>query len=213
MNIPVFLILITFFTFNFSVSATDSLEDLVQNVAAKKLDLFDDKLLEPEDAFQFSVSVKNSNTLYVNWKIAPEYYLYREKIKLELPSSGNGTKLGDYFVPNGLPKFDEAFGKVEIFTESLNFDVPILREDHNKQTLKIRAYFQGCAERGICYPPMTKEVILELPVAHTLEALPETESQTTHVLNMPMIVLLVFSVLVLIGAMFIAIQLKNQSAK
>lgn len=212
MNIHFLLILLTFLTFDFSVSAASSLEDLVQDIAAKKLNLFDDKLLEPEQAFQFSADVKNGNTLYVNWKIAPEYYLYREKIKLELPSS-NGTKLGDYFVPNGLPKFDEAFGKVEIFTESLNFDVPIFREDHNKQTLKLRAYFQGCAERGICYPPMTKEVILELPVAHTLEALPEMESQAIQVSNVPIIVLLAFSVLVLIGAMFITTQLKNQSAK
>jgi thiol:disulfide interchange protein DsbD len=202
------LIFVTVYTLNFSVFAADSLEDLVRDVAAAKLDLFGEQLLEPEQAFEFSASVKNGNTLYVNWEIAPAYYLYREKIKLELVNS-EGTKLGDYFVPNGLPKQDEAFGKVEIFSESLNFDVPLLREDHGKQTVKLRAYFQGCAERGVCYPPMTKDVMLDLPVAHELDALPEDEFQTTRVLNFPIIVLLIFSVLVLVWSAIIAVRIKN----
>lgn len=202
------LIFLAFFTLNFSAFAADSLENLVRNVAAAKLDLFGEQLLEPEQAFEFSASVKNGNTLYVNWEIAPAYYLYREKIKLEL-LGGDGTKLGDYFVPNGLPKQDEAFGKVEIFSESLNFDVPLLREDHGKQTVKLRAYFQGCAERGVCYPPMTKDVMLDLPVAHELDALPEEEFQTTRVLNFPIIVLLIFSVVVLVWSAIIAVRIKN----
>jgi thiol:disulfide interchange protein DsbD len=192
-----FLIFFTFFIFNFPTFATDSLEELVRNVAAQKLNLFGEQLLEPEQAFKFSASVKNANTLSVNWEVAPEYYLYREKIKLELLGS-DATKLGDYFVPNGLPKHDEAFGKVEIFTESLNFDVPVLREDHGKQTVKLRAHFQGCAERGVCYPPMTKEVLLDLPIAHELGALLENGSQTTHVLTFEFVALLIFSALVLI---------------
>lgn len=202
------LIFLAFFTLNFSAFAADSLENLVRNVAAAKLNLFGEQLLEPEQAFEFSASVKNGNTLYVNWEIAPAYYLYREKIKLEL-LGGDGTKLGDYFVPNGLPKQDEAFGKVEIFSESLNFDVPLLREDHGKQTVKLRAYFQGCAERGVCYPPMTKDVMLDLPVAHELDALPEEKFQTTRVLNFPIIVLLIFSVLVLVWSAIIAVRIKN----
>lgn len=202
------LVFLTIFSFNASIFADDSLEQLVRNVAAAKLDLFGEQLLEPEQAFEFSASVKNGNTLYVNWEIAPAYYLYREKIKLEL-LGGDGTKLGDYFVPNGLPKQDEAFGKVEIFSESLNFDVPLLREDHGKQTVKLRAYFQGCAERGVCYPPMTKDVMLDLPVAHELEALPESNAQATRVLNFPIIVLLIFSVLVLIWSAIITIRMKN----
>jgi thiol:disulfide interchange protein DsbD len=202
------LIFLAIFTLNSSVFAADSLEDLVRNVAASKLNLFGEQLLEPEQAFEFSANVKNGNTLYVNWEIAPAYYLYREKIKLEL-LGGDGTKLGDYFVPNGLPKHDEAFGNVEIFTDALSFDVPLSREDHGKQIIKLRAYFQGCAERGVCYPPMTKEIMLDLPVAHELEALSEDTVQTTRVLNFPLIALLIFSVLVLIWSVIIERRVKN----
>ncbi len=160
-----------------------SLEEMVLNASAVKLNLFSDELLQPEQAFEFSASIKDGNTLYVNWEIAPNYYLYREKIKLELRNA-NGVSLGDYSIPNGLPKNDEAFGKVEIFYEGLNFDVPLLRENSGEQTLTLVASFQGCADRGVCYPPMTKEVTLNLPVAQTVSALPqEMESEQSQIVS------------------------------
>ena len=202
------LVFLTVFVFNSPTFAEDSLEQLVRNVAAEKLNVFGDQLLEPEQAFDFSASVKNGNTLSVTWKIAPDYYLYREKIKLEFINS-EGVKLGDYYVPNGLPKHDEAFGDVETFHENLMFDFPVWREDHGAQTVKLRAYFQGCAERGVCYPPMTKDVMLDLPVAHSLEALSESNTQKTSVSNTPILILLIFSIIVLILSAIIAIRLKK----
>ena len=202
------LILIVFTLFSSPLFAADSLEQLVRDTAALKLNLFGDELLQPEQAFEFSANVKNGNTIYVNWEIAPNYYLYREKIKLELVNS-DGVKLGDYTIPNGLPKHDEAFGDVEVLSEDLNFNVTLWREDHGAQTVKLRAYFQGCAERGVCYPPMTKDVMLDLPVAHQLEALPEIEPTESQNIGVPMTILLIFSVVVLILSAIIAIRLKK----
>lgn len=204
------LIFLTVFVFNSPVFAEDSLEQLVRNTAALKLNLFGDQLLEPDDAFEFSVSVKNGNTLYVSWEIAPNYYLYREKIKLELVNA-SGTKLGDYSIPNGEPKHDESFGDVEVLSEDLNFNVPLVREDHGTQTVKLRAYFQGCAERGVCYPPMNKEVLLDLPVAHQLIASPEQTSTQTPGVFVSLIILLIFSVIVLILSAIMAIRLKKSA--
>jgi thiol:disulfide interchange protein DsbD len=201
------LIFLTIFTLvSLPTFANDSLEQLVRNASAMKLNLFGDDLLQPEEAFEFSASVKDGNTLYVNWEIAPNYYLYREKIKLELVSS-NGVKLGDYTIPNGLPKHDEAFGEVEIFSERLNFDVPLVREDHGAQTTKLRASFQGCAERGVCYPPMTKDIILELPVAHQLKAISEPVEKLQD-LNAPstLLLFLLGSLLIIIGVYLNALE-------
>lgn len=203
------VIFLTVFLFSILAHSEDSLDQLVRNVAAAKLNIFgNETLLSAEEAFQFTASVKNANTLSVHWKIAPDYYLYREKTKLELVNS-EGTKFGDYDVPNGLPKHDEAFGEVQIFYENLDFDVPVLREDHNAQTVKLRAYFQGCAERGVCYPPMTQDVMLNLPVAHALEPLPETTPKTA-VLNKPILMLLIFSLLVLILSVNMILKLKGK---
>ncbi len=159
---PALIFLVTSALFSSPTFAADSLDQLVRNAAALKLNLFGDELLQPEQAFEFSASVKNSNTLYVNWEIAPNYYLYREKIKLELVDA-KGVKLGNFTIPKGTPKHDEAFGKVEIFSGDLHFNVPLIRENNTAQTVTLRASFQGCAERGVCYPPMKKDMALELP--------------------------------------------------
>jgi thiol:disulfide interchange protein DsbD len=182
-----FLTLLILFFFSTAPVANEppahSLEDLVRSASAAKLNLFNDTLLEPEQAFDFSASVQDGNTLYVNWHIAPNYYLYREKIKLELIQS-NGVKLGDYTIPNGTPRNDEAFGQVEIFYDTVSFDVPIQRESNGRQTIILRAHFQGCAERGVCYPPMTKEVMLTLPIAQQLTPLPDHSTSTpTKIVN------------------------------
>ncbi len=126
-------------------------------------------LLPPDQAFVFSASVKNANTVHVNWQIAEGYYLYREKTQLTL-SSADGTQLGAYHIPEGTPKHDESFGQVEIFHNSLSFDVPLLRGSAEVQTVTLEAKYQGCADRGVCYPPMSKSIDLELLLAADLNA-------------------------------------------
>lgn len=120
------------------------------------------ELLPAEEAFQFSALVKDSQNLSVNWQIAEGYYLYREKIDLQLLSSDN-SKLLNYEIPHGTPKFDEAFGDVEILHNNLAFTVPLERLNAAQHSIILRAKFQGCAERGVCYPPMDKTVTLLLP--------------------------------------------------
>ena len=137
------------------------LEQLI-NGAAKLKGNQNDDLLPPEDAFQFFSDVKSPNTLHVNWTIATGYYLYREKIALEITNS-EGVQLGVYTIPHGAVKEDEAFGKVEIFHDNLAFDLPIIRVNNQAQKITLVAKFQGCAERGVCYPPMTKVSDLSLP--------------------------------------------------
>ena len=131
----------------------------------------DDALLPAEQAFRFFATVKDANTLHVSWEIAPGYYLYREKIALELTGATN-NRLGTYAIPQGAPAHDEAFGQVEIFHDELDFDLPIIRSNTTAQTITLSASYQGCADRGVCYPPMTKKIDLELPVAGLIAAKP-----------------------------------------
>lgn len=146
-----------------SVAKADPVNQLVQGISALKLNLFEDELLPPDQAFQFLASLKDANTLHVNWQIAEGYYLYREKIQIELMNAA-GTRLGSYSIPRGIPKHDEAFGQVETFHNELSFDVPVIRSNTSAQTITLQAKYQGCADRGVCYPPMSKKFDLELPV-------------------------------------------------
>lgn len=143
-------------------AGADPLDQLVKNAAALKLNLFEDELLTAEQAFQFFATVKDTNTLHLSWKIAPGYYLYREKVQLALVDAKT-VQLGAYNLPHGTPKQDEAFGQVEVFHDGLDVDVALNRTDSAAQIINLQAKFQGCADRGVCYPPITQNVSLSLP--------------------------------------------------
>lgn len=126
--------------------------------------LFQDELLPAEQAFQFFASVIDANTLQLNWQIAEGYYLYREKTQLELLNN-KAVQLGAINIPQGKPYHDEAFGKVQIFHQELSFKVPLLRTEKAAQSITLLAKYQGCAEQGVCYPPMQSKVELHIPAA------------------------------------------------
>ncbi len=128
-----------------------------------------DGLLPAEQAFRFFAALNESGAIKVSWEIAPGYYLYREKIQLEL-SGSEGSRLGDYAIPRGAPKHDEAFGQVEIFHEQLSFELPVIRTQPTAQSLTLLANFQGCADRGVCYPPMSQKIDLALPASAITDA-------------------------------------------
>lgn len=146
------------------VVKANMLEQLVKKMPALSFSSATNELLPPDQAFQFFASVKDADTLHITWKIAEDYYLYREKIQLEFIKA-DGVRLAAYDIPNGEPKHDEAFGQVEIFHNEVAFDVPLIRSNASAQTITLKAGYQGCAERGVCYPPMNKAIELQLPVA------------------------------------------------
>lgn len=125
--------------------------------------LTQDDLLPAEQAFQFFATLKDARTVHVNWMIAEGYYLYREKTSLRLSNTPAGVDLATYTLPHGQPRHDEAFGNVEIFFHTLSFDIPLERTSNAAQEIVLQADFQGCAERGVCYPPMHQSVTLSLP--------------------------------------------------
>ncbi|TAN52729.1 MAG: protein-disulfide reductase DsbD [Methylococcaceae bacterium] len=141
-------------------------------------------LLPAEQAFQLFAEVKDADTLALSWRIAEGYYLYREKFKFELMDSP-GVRLGNFDPPHGQPMEDEAFGHVEVFHEQVAFNLPLLRDQTGAVALQLKAGFQGCAERGVCYPPMQQTVTLELPASSATPSRPAAPVSTITPSLMP----------------------------
>lgn len=117
-----------------------------------------DEFLEPEKAFVFSARQLNNKTLEVNFKIAPGYYLYREQISAK--TDNPRVQLGIPQLPKGIVKFDETFQKeLETYRNELSFQVPILA---GEESFTLQVTSQGCADAGLCYPPMQSEQRFEL---------------------------------------------------
>lgn len=135
--------------------------------------LFGGELLPAEQAFQFFANVKDARTLHVSWMIADGYYLYKDKLSLALdgPATARLTKLQ---LPEGAAYHDAEFGQVQIYRGEIALDVPLLRDASAAETIKLLAKFQGCADRGVCYPPMQALVSLDLPETSGVPALPVT---------------------------------------
>jgi len=122
----------------------------------------DEEPLMPDQAFVLSTRMLDANTLRAEWQIADGYYLYRGKFKFR--SDTAGVTLGEPAYPAGKVKQDEFFGKVETYRHGVAIEIPIVRSA-DAQNLSLAITSQGCADMGICYPPQTKNVALQLPPA------------------------------------------------
>lgn len=121
-----------------------------------------DDFLPVDKAFAFSAEVENGNILSANWEIAEGYYLYRDKFKFSLKNS-DGIEIGQITMPPGVEKEDENFGKMIVYKHEANIALPLNRTDIKAKDIILVATYQGCAEKGLCYPPQTRDMPLSLP--------------------------------------------------
>ena len=65
--------------------------------------------------------------------------------------------------PEGQVKSDEYFGKQVVYHNELLVALPVTRSGGGALTLPLSVTYQGCAEAGLCYPPVTRTVSVLLP--------------------------------------------------
>ncbi|WP_297527732.1 protein-disulfide reductase DsbD domain-containing protein, partial [Thiohalobacter sp.] len=119
----------------------------------------DDELLPADEAFAISARVAEGDRVLVTWKVADGYYLYRSRIQFR--SDTPGIQLGEPRLPPGKEKHDEFFGDVEIYQKTVTIEIPFTRGPDAGSSLKLTATSQGCAERGVCYPPHRQTITLD----------------------------------------------------
>ncbi|MGY6130326.1 protein-disulfide reductase DsbD (plasmid) [Paraburkholderia strydomiana] len=110
-----------------------------------------DDFLDPAVAFKFSAAEKPGE-VDVTYKIADGYYMYRERFAFAT-RSGNAT-IGEPQLPAGHIKFDQTFNKnVETYRNELTIRIPVKQAAGG---FDVAVTSQGCADAGICYPPMER---------------------------------------------------------
>jgi len=96
----------------------------------------------------------------VTYRIAPGYYLYRDKFRFSAAPAE--VKLGAPQIPRGKRKRDEFFGEVETHRGDLRIIVPFEVEGAGLTALTLTAVSQGCADVGVCYTPQEQKAELML---------------------------------------------------
>jgi thioredoxin:protein disulfide reductase len=111
--------------------------------------------LPPDVAFRVAASV-DDNVIRVRWVIADGYYLYRHRMDVRAESPDLVTFAPA--MPPGTVKIDPYFGSQEIYRQQVEAAVRYTRIDGGAHPLQIKVLYQGCADAGLCYPPITKVI-------------------------------------------------------
>jgi len=117
--------------------------------------------LPPEQAFGFEAIAKDGDTLLLRFTPARGYYLYRDKTSLKTDRADIAAGKPQW--PRGTAHRDEHFGNVTVFFDQIDVPLPLLRKTAEAGKLVLTAGFQGCQTDGICYPPMTRKITVDLP--------------------------------------------------
>jgi thiol:disulfide interchange protein DsbD len=136
----------------------------------------EEELLPVTQAFHLTTDASQPGTLKLHWRIAPDYYLYRGRIKITA-ADPTAVKLGQPSLPDGLKEHDEYLGDVEIYHGDIQASVPYTLADASTKTLALNVQYQGCheVEPKICYPPNTEHLTLAIGGPSTIPAaLPAT---------------------------------------
>ena len=104
--------------------------------------------LPPDEAFQLTIK-KNPQSIEAAFFIAKDYYLYRNKLRVEFDHIVQKQML----LPTGEIKTDPHFGKTEIYHDTLDVSIPY---DPTHPPKEISLTYQGCSQKGLCYAPITK---------------------------------------------------------
>ena len=121
------------------------------------------EFLPPEKAFQAEATwVANTNDIELEIFPAKSYYIYQESLHFKMGSQPNKLEAVKAPLPPGIEKFDETFQKkMQVYKQA--FLLTLDKKAEVGKPLYLELELQGCAEAGICYPPMTLKFLLAGP--------------------------------------------------
>ena len=121
------------------------------------------EFLPPEKAFQAEATwAVNTNDIELEIFPAKGYYIYQESLHFKMGSEPSKLGLVKVSLPAGIEKYDETFQKkMQVYKQA--FLLTLDKKAEVGKPLYLELELQGCAEAGICYPPMTLKFLLAGP--------------------------------------------------
>jgi thiol:disulfide interchange protein len=137
-----------------------------------------DSLLPVTEAYKLSTDASTPGVLKLHWTIAPDYYLYRGRMRFK---AGDGVTLGEAQLPDGEKHHDEYLGDVETYHHVIDATLPYTVAAGTTR-LKLSVQYQGCHEVDpkICYPPHTEQLDLPLPAGVATTTASAGSTATNH---------------------------------
>ncbi len=131
--------------------------------------LGESEFLPPDQAFRVEVAAQGADMIRVDFLVTPGYYLYRHRFNFSLDTAAGtpNATLGSPDIPEGEWKEDEFFGRQQVFHEGVSVSIPVSRTPGGVLELPIIVGLQGCADKGLCYPPEKRRFKVSLPATNS----------------------------------------------
>jgi len=123
------------------------------------------EFLPPDQAFKVEVFAEAADRLRVDFLVTPGYYLYQHRLNFKIDAAADPppATLGTPDIPAGEWKEDEFFGRQQVYHESVSVTLPVSRAPGAALELPLVVGLQGCADKGLCYPPEKRRLKIMLP--------------------------------------------------
>lgn len=117
--------------------------------------------LPDTEAYRLEAVTDGPDRIVVRFTIAPGYYLYRDKTTFAAQSDrGALVRPGEW--PAARTHSDEYFGEQAVYYDEVLVPLEVVRTQSGADTLRLTVGFMGCQENGVCYPPLKRELTIEL---------------------------------------------------
>ena len=134
-----FVIVPIFALASYSLSTESFLEKITNN-----------KVLSGDEAFIFSAHIQDDESIILTWTIKENCFLYKDKFKTYSDTDlvenqkieGEAIRINDIY-----------FGNVDVFYNKVKQTI-----DKTEDLGSVKVVYQGCNEKGFCYPPISKEI-------------------------------------------------------
>ena len=91
--------------------------------------------------------------------IAPGYYLYRDRLRVTLKAPAGGS-LAALELPPGEVKDDPYAGRQVVYHHAFSARQAISLPAATADPVQLEVVWQGCADAGLCYPPVRRTFTL-----------------------------------------------------
>jgi len=125
--------------------------------------------LPKDQAFALSYFQTPQHQLILQWQMPTGYYLYKNKLIINELSSSR-VKVNKIEYPAGVIQHDDIHGNYEAYQDTVKVIVPLVNPA--AKWLQLQVKYQGCSQQGFCYPPIEKNLKLDV------QTLPQHENKS-----------------------------------